>query len=388
MKGFKGAIRCRRCGSAMSDSTGTCPKCGQAWCYVELYSNGKKFKYYRDSKNPNEKLGFLQAFSLIKEINDSITKEQSSFNPSEWQPDNIKARRLVNVIERWIEQKKEEFKGGELSYGTLHAYQSRIKNHLSKLGHLDVKEIKFSDLEIFKDNLPKTLKLKTKREILNTLHAAMRWMWRKGIISEVPPFPIIKGNDAAPSIALSIEDQTDALKKIPEQHRDVFEFEFETGIRPGETCALKIKDIDFQNRSMRVQRTFTMRRLREADKEAHKKTVPLSERALEIARACSASRFPEDWLFLHPRTGRHYTIHRLALLWKMTGTPCTHYEGSRHSFCTQISEVADGVAAQALMRHADSRSTARYTHNRTEYLRDVLSRRSSPRVLPISSKKS
>lgn len=387
MKGFKGAIRCRRCGAAMSDSAGTCPKCGQAWCYIELYRNGQKYKYYRDSKNPDAKLGFLQAFSLLKEINESITKEKNSFNPAAWQPESIKARRLTNVLDRWMEQKQEEFKNGELSYGTIHAYQSRIRNHLSALGHLDVKEIKFSDLENFKDRLPKTIKLKTKREILNTLHAAMRWMWRKGIISEMPPFPLIKGNDSEPRIALTIADQAEALKKIPEQHRDVFEFEFETGIRPGETCALKIKDIDFQSRTMRVQRTFTMRRIREADKEAHKKTVPLSDGALELARTRAAGRFPEDWLFLHPRTKQHYTIHRLALLWKMTGIPCTHYEGSRHSFCTQISEVADGVAAQALMRHADSRSTARYTHNRTEYLRDVLSRRSSPRVVPIGSKK-
>jgi integrase len=373
----------------MSDITGTCPKCDQAWCYVELYSNGQKHKYYRDSKNPDEKLGFLQAFSLLKEINESITKEKKRFNPAAWQPESIKARLLTNVLVRWIEQKKEEVKNGELSYGTLHAYQSRTRTHLSPLlGHLDVKEIKFSDIENFKDQLPNTIKLKTKREILNTLHAAMRWMWKKGIISEVPPFPTINGNDSEPRIALTLEDQAEALNKIPEIHRDVYEFEFETGIRPGETCALKIKDIDFQNRTMRVQRTFTMRRLREADKEAHRKTMPLSDVALEIARARSLGRFPEDWVFINPSSKSHYTVQRLGHYWKKyTKLPCTHYEGGRHSFCTQISEVAEGVAAQALMRHADARSTARYTHSRTEFLRDVLSRRSSPRVVPISAKK-
>ncbi len=249
MKDLKGAIRCRRCGAAMSDSTGTCPKCGQAWCYVELYQSGRKFKYYRDSKNPNEKLGFLQAFSLLQEINDAIKKnqrEKSGFNPADWQPESVKARQLANVLERWLEQKREEVKGGELSYGTVHAYQSRVSNHLSKLGHLDVREIKFSDLENFKDSLPKTIKLKTKREILNTLHAAMRWMWRKGIISDVPPFPIIKGNDSEPRIALSIEDQVKALNAIPEQHRDVFEFEFETGIRQERRAPSRSRTLTFR----------------------------------------------------------------------------------------------------------------------------------------------
>ncbi len=382
---LRGAIRCRRCGTAMSDSTGTCPKCGQAWCYIELYSNGQKFKYFRSGKDLDKKLGYLDACEQLREINREI--EKKAFNPADWQPESIKARRLGAMLERWLEQKKEEQQNGEISYGTIHAYQSHIETHLKKIAHLDVQEIRFRHLEEFKDNLPKTLKLKTKRNVMNTLHTAMCWMWRKGIISEVPAFPTIKGNDAMPRIALTIEDQAEALQKISAEHRDIFEYEFETGIRPGETCALKIKDIDFKSGTMRVQRTFTMRKLREADKEAHKKTVPLSPRALEIAEARAAGRFPDDWLFLHPRTGRHYTIRSLSDIWKTTGLPCTHYEGSRHSFCTQISEVADGVAAQALMRHADARSTARYTHSRTEYLRDVLARRVSPRSLPAMEKK-
>jgi len=382
---LKGSIRCRRCGAAMSDSTGTCPKCGQAWCYIELYRNGKKFKYYRNSKDPDKKLGYLDAFVQLKEINSAIDAKR--FNPTDWQPESVKARRLGNMLGRWIEQKKQEVENGELSYGTLHAYRSAVDNHLKKLNHFDVKDIQFSHLEEFKDDLPKALKLKTKRNILNTLHAAMKWMWQKGMIAVVPPFPVVKGNDAEPRVALTIEDQAEALQKIPKQHRDVFEFEFETGIRPGETCALKIKDIDFAHQTMRVQRTFTMRKLREADKEAHKKTVPLSPRAFQIAEGRAAGRFPEDWLFLNPRTIRHYTIARLANYWKQyTKLPCSHYEGSRHSFCTQISEVADGVAAQVLMRHADPRSTARYTHNRTEYLRDVLRKRGEVVELKIRTK--
>jgi integrase len=67
---------------------------------------------------------------------------------------------------------------------------------------------------------------------------------------------------------------------------------------------------------------------------------------------------------------------RLGVYWKKyTKLPCSHYEGARHSFCTQIVEVADRSAAQDLMRHADGRSTDRYIHNRTEYLRDVTEKR-------------
>jgi hypothetical protein len=74
----------------------------------------------------------------------------------------------------------------------------------------------------------------------------------------------------------------------------------------------------------------------------------------------------------NPKTKNHYTVHRLELYWKEhTKLPCTHYEGTRHSFCAQISEIDDKKAVQDLMRHVDNRSTDRYIHSRTEYLRDA-----------------
>jgi len=309
-----------------------------------------------------------------------------TFKAETWQPGNIKERKLEQSIYRWLEQKKYEVESFELSPGTYHAYKSRIDNHILNkeygLGSWDMREVSFAELEQLKDSLPRTLKIKTRREVLNTLHTFFKWAWRKGIVQTVPPFPVVKGSDALNRIALSIEDQYEALSKIPDAHRDIYEFEVESGVRPGETCALKIKDIDFTDRTVRVQRTFSARKLRESDKEGHRRQVPLSDRAFTIAEKNAAGRFPEDWLFIHPRTRQHYTVHRLGLYWKeYTKLPCTHYEGTRHSFCTQISELDDKKAAQDLMRHADSRSTDRYIHNRTEYLRDALRKRGDVVVL-------
>src|SRR6185369_13303116 len=120
---------------------------------------------------------------------------------------------------------------------------------------------------------------------------------------------------------------------------------------PGETCALKIKDFDFAAKVMTVRRTFTMYKLRESDKEGHKKAIPLSERACQIAKAHAGHRFGEEWLFLN-KHGRHFSVGYLADVWaKYSGTEVTHYEAARHSFCTQIVEVADKKSAQDLMRH-------------------------------------
>jgi integrase len=381
-----GSIRCNRCGVSISEKSGACPKCGRAQCHINLYHHGRVYKFFKDTRNII--FSYMSAIDQLLAMNREIRSR--TFKADIWKPGTIKERRLDQSVNRWLEQKKTEVESLELSPGTYHAYKSRIDFHILNkeygLGSWDIREISFAELEQFKDSLPKTIKIKTRREIVNTLHTFFKWAWRKGLVPIVPPFPVVKGTDSMNRIALSIEDQYEALSKIPGQYRDVFEFEFETGVRPGETCALKIKDIDFETRTMKVERTFTMRQLRESDKEGHRKPVPLSDRAFEIAKKNAAVRFPEDWLFVHPRTKKHYTVHRLELYWKeYTKLPCTHYEGTRHSFCTQISEIDDKKAAQDLMRHADSRSTDRYIHSGTEYLRDALKKRGE--VVELKRKK-
>jgi integrase len=359
----------------MHERTGSCPKCGSARCHIVIYRDGAKRRYFKDTQG--NVFSYMSALSQLLAMSREEGDPNAKFNHADWRPEKVKERRFDMMLERWLAQKKSEVESEELSFGTYHAYNSYSKNYLiPKLGAMNVRKIGFAELEEFKDGLPKALKLKTKRIILNTLHTAMKWMWRKGVIIVVPPFPVVKGNDTAVKVALSMEDQYTALSQIPAEHRDVYEFEYETGLRPGETCALKIKDLDLSANTLRVQRTFTMRRLRESDKEGHRKALPLSPRALELAQAHAQGRFPEDWLFINPANGNHYTVHRLGLYWKQyTKLPCTHYEATRHSFCTQIAEVADRAAAQDLMRHADGRSTDRYIHARTEYLRDVLAKR-------------
>lgn len=368
-----GTIRCNSCAVAMNDRTGSCPKCGRAQCHIVLHWQGTTRRLFKDVRGVG--FGYMTAYDQLFAMNREI--RQRAFSISDWQSAKVKERRLDQQLDKWLDQVKTEVDQNELSFGTYHSYRSYVQNHISpKIGHLDIREIRYADLEAFKDSLPRSLKIRTKRTIVNILHTAMTWTWRKGIIEAMPPFPVVKGNDAAPKIALTMVDQAAALALIPVEHRDVFEFETETGLRPGETCALKIKDIDFNTCTMTVQRTFTMRHLRESDKEGHKKAVPLSRRAMDLARAHAAGRFPDDWLFINPATGSHYAVQRLGLYWKKyTNLPCSHYEGTRHSFCTQIVEVADRSAAQDLMRHADGRSTDLYIHNRTEYLRDVIEKR-------------
>lgn len=375
---MSGTIRCNKDGNIISEKTGTCPKCGKIQCHIAVFWHERLFRYYKDINGIV--FSYMSALDQLQAMNREMRTK--TFKAELWQSGALKDRKIEQSVNRWLTQKKVEVDRNELSYGTYHAYRSRVNNHILNseygLGAWDIREITFAEIEQFKDNLPHTLKIKGRREIMRTFYTFCRWAWRKGLIPSVPAFPVVKGNDSTERLALSIEDQHKALATIPSEHRDFYELETEVGTRPGETCALKVKDVDFVEKTVIVRRTFTMGKLRESDKEGHKKSVPLSPRAFEIVQKHAKGKFPDDWLLTHPKTKNHYTVLRTGIIWKQfTKLPISHYEGTRHSFATQIAELDDIKAAQELLRHSDMRSTQKYIHRRTEYLRDALQKRTN-----------
>ncbi|KJU85050.1 protein containing Integrase, partial [Candidatus Magnetobacterium bavaricum] len=179
--------------------------------------------------------------------------DNKTFNPDDFMASKIKERLMETKLNDWLEQKSEEEEANELSPDTIRHYQSYTKNHfIPYFKGLDVKEVEFHHIENFKDRLPKRLKIKTRRNILNALHSFFTWLRRKGIIKEVPNFPEIRGDDAKMRTSIDIDQQQEVLKRLPKHHRDIFAFAFETGLRGGELCALKVKDVDLNRKTILV----------------------------------------------------------------------------------------------------------------------------------------
>lgn len=166
---------------------------------------------------------------------------------------------------------------------------------------------------------------------------------------------------------------------MPQEHRDVIEFSFESGCRPGEVCTLKVKDIDTVNRTALIQRTYSGRKvIKENTKQKSKKFIPLSDCAYEIVMRHITNKHPESFLFINSTTGKGYKPDYLSQkLWrKYSELSITFYEASRHSFATQLVELdVDVLSAQLLLRHSDLRSTQRYFHGSINRLRDMVNRR-------------
>lgn len=239
----------------------------------------------------------------------------------------------------------------------------------------DVRDIKKVNIKELSDSI--NTKSKTQKNIMDGLRAFMNWLHYNGIIETVPPFPSIEIDDADVKYALDVSTQMEQLNKIPEMHRDIFIFEADTGLRPSEVCALKVKDFSIAQGVVLIQRTFSGKHLREKTKQKKKKLLPLTERPLEIATKHLQGKPPDAFLFINPITGRHYTRHTLGDYWnRYVDVPLSHYDGTRHSFCTQLVDAdVNPLQAKELMRHSSLKSTENYYHGNINVLRLALNKR-------------
>ena len=367
---MSGAILCNKCHKKTEGVCHCTPK-GNAKCLISVYWKGKHYEYRRDDQ------GYIFTYEKARdrliEISKAIIKK--SFNPLDFTDSKIMERKFEYQIDKWLSEKEKREGMRELSPGTLRDYRGYVKNYYPFFVGQDVREIGLEQLSDFKDTL-EGVSIKTRKNIMNALRNFFNYLKKRGIVNAVPMFPDIKGDDAKMRIAIDVDLQEEVLKRLPDIHRGVFEFLMETGLRPGEVCALLVEHIDLRTRSARIERTFSGNQIRETTKQKRKRIIPLSGIAFEIARKNTEDKHPKQYLFINPHTGKNYVSDTLWYIWHHhSGLEITLYEGTRHSFATQLIEDNDVTIVKALMGHSDIRTTEKYTHMRINRLADVVNSR-------------
>lgn len=365
-----GAILCNKCHRKTEGVCHCTPK-GNAKCIVAVYWKGKHYEYRRDDQG--YVFSYEKARDKLIEISNAIRK--GVFNPLDFTDSKIKERKFEHQIDKWLSEKEKREAMNELSPGTLRDYTGYVKNYFPFFTGQDVREIGLEELSNFKDTLDK-VSIKTRKNIMNALRNFFNYLKERGIIKDTPRFPVIKGDDARTRTAIDVDLQEEVLKRLPDIHRDVFEFLMETGLRPGEVCALLVEHINPRSGTARIERTFSGNKIRETTKQKKKRIIPLSGIALEIARRHIQGKHPKQYLFINPHKGKHYVSDTLWYIWRShSGLDITLYEGTRHSFATQLIQDNDVTIVKTLMGHSDIRTTEKYTHMRINRLADVVNSR-------------
>lgn len=363
----RGSITCQRCG--MTRRERVCQKCGYDACLIRISVKGKRLRIYHDKNGIA--LSFSMAFQALTQINKEI--KDRTFNINDWLQPAIQENKFKNKYNVWIKQKTIEAENGRFSFETLKLYSSYMKNHYVPLYEFDVREVELSHLQELVNGFT-GLSEKYIKNLVDCLKTFFKWLnkWER---VRLPIFPDIEITTGDTQKAIAYEDQLAVIGSFPVEHQDILFFIRETGLRVSEGCALQIRDIDITGAKALIQRTYSGYNLVERTKGKHRKWIPLSKRAQEIAKKHSTGRFGAEFLFLNPSTGKGYKPSYLRHLWSIYGVKdLTLYEATRHSTLTDWSRNANAFQLRDLARHGDIRTSQKYVHNAMTDLRGIVDR--------------
>ena len=144
------------------------------------------------------------------------------------------------------------------------------------------------------------------------------------------------------------------------------------GLRMGECLALRWRHVMWDAQRLHVQRNYVLGE-EDSPKGRRGRSVPLADQpAQALARLSQRPMFtrPGDLVFCS-RTGEHldasalrrrYKAARDAAIEQNPDMQTLRFHALRHTFGTLAAQGFDLVNVQAMMGHADSRTTARYLH--------------------------
>ena len=146
----------------------------------------------------------------------------------------------------------------------------------------------------------------------------------------------------------------------------IFEILYSTGVRVSELVNIKVKDIDFENKSIRI-----------FGKGKKERIVLFGDQALKLINIYLDQRgFTSEYLILNNRGNRITTrgvdliIHKNSLKSGLKNKITPHT--MRHTFATHmLNDGANLLTVQELLGHENLKTTQVYTHVSNERLRNV-----------------
>jgi integrase len=374
----KGSILCAapKCGRVRKDHDKSCPHCGHDNVYIRIGWKGKFYRYYlfQDSKGREFAYSNSQAIVILREINHKI--DDGCFDPQAYLTTAMRARIFENAFQSWLDIKEKLVRKEERSPETIRCYASYNRNYLSPyFESRDVAQISDNDLDEFAENLPETLSQKYRKNILKAFEAFLRWCLKKHYILALPVIPTITVKSARKTRAITYEMQVLGIENIPEEHRDIFLFMRETGLRISEACVIMASDISISRRQALICRNVSGSKVQDTTKGGEAKPIPLSTVAVEIISRNVDNL--DGFVFINPVTGRHYMPEFLRRLWvTQSGTGVMLKEALRHSLLSGgAAGGPNALEIKELARHSDIRVSDIYVKNAMTGLFNIVDRK-------------
>ena len=309
---------------------------------------------------------------------------------------------VARAIERWLETKRRECDAGDLSP----TYLRELERWFSERGHVGawwsdqpVTALALAAIREWSNWLnvrkttprkgskerPRVLSSKTRWNVHAAFHTFAAWLAEEDSRVKLPrrwPWP--KKDEPAVTV-IGIETQDAILDAIPEARRGIFLAMAMLGIRPGEAVALDLAD--YRDGWISVSRARKGERVTapiRGTKTGAPKRLPVPEELGDwIARHhTKESLLKGGPLFPNPgayNRDRRWSAPAMRRVWGKAcdevGVKVGIYAGTKHAMATHL--LSRGVQErhiQALLGHADVRSTRRYAKLADEGLVEAIGR--------------
>lgn len=345
--------------------------------YLDFWWAGKQRQIYSDEKG--RPIDSLERAKLLRE--DILFEVKSgSFNIKKYI--KVKAVRTAELLDQFLAEKLKEIAPSYVSN-----YKTYVNAAKSFFGAKNVREIVKDDLIQYKIHLESTRKNMAPTTVKNyvaLVRAFLNWCRDRELIQVVPTLPKIKLIEPDRRY-LGPEDQQKILEVVPEPDKPIITFSMFHGLRPGETRALKVRDIDLNNRSINVHATFSneVYRPRRKGRGAKAVTIPIHPASWEYIQQRVRSSTPDAWLFPNPRTGDRYNVQRWDKTWNLIRDKLglwnmIPYQMTRHSFASQLGAAGVPVQTiQGLLGHSEIQTTMKYTLDNLESKRAAIEKLTS-----------
>jgi integrase len=314
-------------------------------------------------------------------IMQEVNRKRGSVAPA------IKGRAFGDLVAAW-----RTAVAPNLSPATVRQRESYLRQHIiPKFGDAAPHSLDVSALQQFATDLRKTLSRKTVVNVLGTIFVILEYARRCGtLVSKVSFSDIEFGTETSePDAAFFTREQaTRIVAESEEPYKTMFAVAWITGLRAGELLALGRADLDFEKKTIRVNKSSddNTRQIRQPKTKNSTAMLPMPS-ALETLlrnyleyhwKPNSAGLLFPNRKGTHPRWRDNVVKYGLKPVLRKLGIPDaeTGLHAFRHGLATELAEAAVPIPVlQQQMRHADVRTTLKvYAHAIPQSQRDAMER--------------
>jgi len=257
-----------------------------------------------------------------------------------------------------------------LKPSTVRAAESHLRTHIvPSLGQLTLSELNTRLMQSFVTTLASAgLSRKTIENVLLTLSSILRtaraWEYDCGSFS-LSDITMPREGPKKEQRCFSAQEVGQIIAAAREPFKTMFSLVGILGLRVGEALALRVCDLDFERKIIRVRQSVDSdtRVIQAAKSDASSADLPMPPTLEARLRSFLTAPATESGLLFVNRNGRPYSANKLREkvlhpLLKQLGIPHGGFHAARHGVASELFEGgASPSVVQKQMRHSDARVT-------------------------------